>query len=39
MCDRFPVENGLKQGDALSPLDFNFALHTPLGGSKGNRKD
>jgi len=24
--DRFPVRNGLKQGDALSPLLFNFAL-------------
>ena len=23
---RFPVRNGLKQGDALSPMLFNFAL-------------
>jgi len=22
----FPIRNGLKQGDALSPLSFNFAL-------------
>ena len=24
--DRFPIGNGLKQGDALSPMLFNFAL-------------
>ena len=24
--DMFPIRNGLKQGDALSPLPFNFAL-------------
>jgi hypothetical protein len=24
--DNFPFQNGLKQGDALSPLLFNFAL-------------
>ena len=26
LCDMFPIRNGLKQGDALSPLLFNFAL-------------
>ena len=26
MSDLFPVQNGLKYGDALSPLRFNFAL-------------
>jgi hypothetical protein len=24
--DNFPIQNGLKQGEALSPLPFNFAL-------------
>ena len=24
--DRFPIRNGLKQGDALTPMLFNFAL-------------
>jgi hypothetical protein len=26
LSDSFPIQNGLKQGDALSPLPFNFAL-------------
>jgi hypothetical protein len=25
-CDSFPVQNGLEQGDALSPLHLNFSL-------------
>jgi hypothetical protein len=36
LSDRFPIKNGLKQGDALSPLLFNFALEyvvNILGGS------
>jgi sorting nexin-29 len=26
LSDKFPIQNGLKQGDALSPLFFNFSL-------------
>jgi sorting nexin-29 len=26
LSDKFPIQNGLKEGDALSPLLFNFAL-------------
>jgi hypothetical protein len=26
LSDSFPVQNGLKQGDAFSPLLFNFVL-------------
>jgi hypothetical protein len=26
LSDAFPIQNGLKQGDALSPLPSNFAL-------------
>jgi hypothetical protein len=26
LSDSFPIQNGLKQADALSPLNFNFVL-------------
>ena len=30
LSDMFPIKNGLKQGDALSSLLLNFALHCAL---------
>ena len=30
LSDVFPVKSGLKQGDALLPLPFNFALEYPF---------
>jgi hypothetical protein len=30
LSDNFPIQNCLKQGDALSPPLFNFALSPPL---------
>ena len=31
VSDRFPIRNGLKQGDALSSMIFNFALEYAIG--------
>jgi hypothetical protein len=33
LSDNFPIQNGLKHVDALSPLIFSFALEHPLGKS------
>jgi len=30
MSNKFPVKNGLKQGEALLPLLFNFAVQYPI---------
>jgi hypothetical protein len=34
----FTIKNGLKQGDALSPLLFNFAFYMPLGRFRKTRR-
>jgi hypothetical protein len=37
LSDSFPIQNGLKQGDALSPLLFNFALAYASRKAQGNQ--
>jgi hypothetical protein len=34
LSDNFPIQNVIKQGDALSPLLFNFVYNMPLGRSR-----
>ena len=36
LSDMFPIRNGLKQGDALLPLLFNFALEYAIKQDAGN---
>jgi hypothetical protein len=36
--DKFTIENGLRQGDALSPLPFNFALEYAISSVQGNQE-
>jgi len=37
VSDRFPIRNGLKQGEALSPMLFNFALEYAIRRLQVNR--
>jgi hypothetical protein len=37
LSDTFPIQNGLKQGDALLPLLFNFALECTIGKIQENQ--
>jgi len=38
ISDAFPIQNGLKQGDALLALIFNFALQYAIRYAKYNQK-
>jgi hypothetical protein len=37
LSDNSPIRNGLKQGDAVSPLIFNFAINYTIGKVQENQ--
>ena len=39
LSDMFPIKNGLKQGDALSSLLYNFALEYAISRVQVNQHD
>jgi hypothetical protein len=38
LCDAFPIQNGLKQGNALSPQLLKFSLEYSIGAVQENQK-
>jgi hypothetical protein len=39
LSDAFPIQNGLKQGGALSPLLFSFTLEHAIRKIQDNKED